>query len=329
MRIVVSEFMAPEGLELLRAAEPVLYAPELGERPADLRQALLSCVALIVRNRTRVDAELLAAAPGLRVIGRLGSGLDNLDCAALRAAGIPWVHAPGGNALATAEFTLALILALARDLPRALLPGRVADWSLRARWEGREVSGRCLGLVGLGRVGQALARRARALGLTVLASHPGRGPDDPGVRECGVELVTLPELLRRVDILSLHASLTPATHHLIGRRELALLRPGALLVNTARGGLLDEAALAVALREGWLAGAALDVRDPEPPPVPDPLQGLPGLICTPHIAGLTREAQNATAVEVATGVLHALGVRPRGPRPAAPAPDLAGAPLVL
>jgi len=320
VRVTVTEFMAAEGLAVLAASCQVVYDPGLGDRPADLRAALAETDGLIVRNRTRVNGELLAAAPRLRVVGRLGAGLDNLDIECLRGAHVGVVHAPGTNALATAEFTLAMALALARGLRPEWLAPTGAAWADRPRQGGFELCGRTLGLVGLGRVGQAVARRARALGLTILATQPGRHRDDPVLRDCGAALLPLPDLLRRADVISLHASLTPGTHHLIGRRELALVRPGALLINTARGGLLDEAALATALREGWLAGAALDVRDPEPPPVPDPLDGLPGLIRTPHVAGLTEEAQRLTAVQVATAVVAVLtgapAARPTDPQPA-------------
>lgn len=314
MLVVVSEFMAQEGLELLRSSAEVRYQPEIYARPPQLRAACADAHGLVVRNCTRVDTALLASAPHLRVVGRLGSGLDNLDGDQLRAAGIEVVSAAGTNAVATAEFTLTAALLLARRWRPEWL-GSGADWSRRASGEGIELCGRTIGLVGLGRVGLAVARRARALGLAVLAAAPGHSPEDVAVRDAGAELVGLPELLRRSDVISLHASLGPGTHHLIGRRELALARPGAVLINTARGGLLDEVALAVALREGWLAGAALDVRDPEPPPQPDPLDGLPGLIRTPHIAGLSREAQLQTALQVATGVLRVLrtAVRPATP----------------
>ena len=307
MRVVVCEFMAPEGLQLLARSAEVHYDPGLGDRRTDLCAACHEANGLIVRNRTRVDAALVASAPRLRVVGRLGSGLDNLDRQHLHAAGIEIVAAAGTNAVATAEFTLASALVLARRWRPEWLGGQGPDWAVRPVAAGSELCGKTIGLVGLGHVGQAVARRARALGLAVVAAAPGRRPEDADIRDCGAELVPLPDLMRRADVISLHASLAPGTRGLIGRHELALVRPGAVLINTARGGLLDKAALAVALREGWLAGAALDVRDPEPPGQPDPLDGLPGLIRTPHIAGLTAEAQRSTALQVAGGVLRVLG----------------------
>jgi (S)-sulfolactate dehydrogenase len=332
MRVVVAEFMSREGLEWLSRHTSVLYDPHLGAEPGRLRAHLPAAEALIVRNRVHVGPDLLEAAPRLRVVGRLGAGLDNLDLPALRAAGVEVVYAPGLNAGATAEFTIALALALARRLRAEWLGGLGPDWSDRAAHTGIELGGRTFGIVGLGRVGQAVARRARALGMDLLAVQPGRDPDDPLVRELGVELVELPELMRRAHVVSLHCPLTPQTRGLIGRRELALVQPGTLLINTARGGLVDERALALALREGWLGGAALDVRETEPPPVPDPLDGVPGLIRTPHVAGLTQEAQRLTSLHVAREVLRVLqgqGAASAGrpePLPGRPAaPDPVGA----
>ena len=316
MRVVVVEFMSPEGLSALAQQVEVAYDPTLWEHPERMPAAVADADALVVRNRTRVDARLLGSAPRLKAVGRLGAGLDNLDLAALREAGVEAVYAPGVNAVATAEFTLSLALALARGLRPEWLGGRGPDWSQRAASAGIELCGRTMGLVGLGRVGQAVAHRARALGMRIATTQHGRTPDDPVVRELGATLAPLPDLLRAADVVTLHCPLTPDTRGLIGRRELALVRPGTLLINTARGALVDEAALALALREGWLAGAALDVRDPEPPPDPDPLDGVPHLIRTPHIAGLTQEAQRLTGTMVARDILRALAratTRPLAP----------------
>ncbi len=306
MRVVVVEFMSSEGLAVLAQGADLEYDPTLCERPAALRQALKAADGLVVRNRTQVDRGLLAAAPRLRVVGRLGAGLDNLDLPTLSQSGVEAVYAPGFNATATAEFTLTLAFALARRLRPEWLGGRGPDWQGREGAAGVELCGRAFGVIGLGSVGQTVARKARALGMAVVASQPNRTADDPLVRDLGVELRPLHDLLRQADVISLHCPLTPRTRGLIGRSELALVRPGSMLVNTARGGLVDEAALAQALREGWLAGAALDVRDPEPPLQPDPLDGVPGLIRTPHVAGLTQEAQRLTGLHVAHAVLRVL-----------------------
>ncbi len=306
MQVLVAEFMDPAGLGVLETELSVCYRPDLAAQPPGWLQAVREIDGLVVRNCVRVGGDLLDAAPSLRVVGRLGSGLDNLDLPALRRAGVTVVHAPDANTAATAEFALLLILALARGLQPSWAGGRNPDWEARARHVGHELGGCALGIVGFGRVGRALAHRAHGLGMRLLVSQPGRRPDDGDLREVAAELVDLPDLLRRSDTVSLHAALTPASRHLIGAPQLALLRPEATLINTARGGLIDEAALARALREGWLAGAALDVRDPEPPRSPDPLDGAPHLLRTPHMAALTRQAQRTVALHVAEDVVRVL-----------------------
>ncbi len=319
MQVLVTEFMDEAGLGVLEAALSVQYRPDLAAQPPGWLRVAREIDGLVVRNRVRVGSDLLCAAPRLRVVGRLGSGLDNLDLPALRRAGVTVVHAPDANTAATAEFALLLILALARGLQPSWADAAGPDWKARTTYVGQELSGHTLGIVGFGRVGRALSRRARSLGMRLLVSQPGRRQDDADLREVGAELVDLPDLLRSSDTISLHATLTPASHHLIGQRQLALLRPEAMLINTARGGLIDEPALAMALREGWLAGAALDVRDPEPPLRPDPLDGVPNLLRTPHLAALTRQAQRSVSLQVAEDVVRVLTGRP----PLRPAPGMA------
>jgi D-3-phosphoglycerate dehydrogenase len=309
MRIVVAEWMWEEAVGVLDRAGRVHYDPELWRRPQALRAAIAGAEALVVRNQTRVDGELLAAAPRLRVVGRLGSGLDNVDSQAAAAAGVTVVYAPGANAVATAEFTLLLALSLARKLPVAAAAARAGKWA-RAELVGRDLAGAVLGVLGLGRVGTLVARRARALGMEVVTAHPRLQPDDPELRDVGARLLPLEGVLRSADVVTLHLPLRPDTYHLLGRRELALMKPGALLVNTARGGLIDEEALAQALAEGWIGGAALDVREQEPPPSPDPLAALPGVLLTPHVAGLSAESQRAACRRVAEDVVAVLAGRP-------------------
>jgi (S)-sulfolactate dehydrogenase len=272
LRVVVSEWMWEDAVTLLGRAADVRYAPELWSDPVALGDALAGAQALIVRNQTHVGRALVAAAPDLRVVGRLGSGLDNVDQGALAAHGIELVHAPGANAVATAEFTLMLALAVARRLPAAARAASIGAWT-----------------------------RAE-----VLAAHPRLREDDPELRDAGVRLMAPDAMLRAADLVTLHLPLQAATHHILGRRELALMKPGAILVNTARGGLVDEAALAEALTEGWIAGAALDVREAEPPRLPDPLAAAPNILLTPHIAGLSAESQRTACLRVAEGVLGAL-----------------------
>jgi (S)-sulfolactate dehydrogenase len=292
-----------EGLE-------VRLEPDLWSRRQDLLRLVGDADGLVVRNQTRVDRELLAVAPRLRVVGRLGAGLDNLDLEALRDRGVRVVSGAGLNARAVAEYVLGAILALARGLARSDREVRSGTWR---RHVGVELRGRTLGVVGLGATGSEVCRLGRALGMQVLGHDPYAACPD------GVESVRLDELLRRSFVVSLHAPLTPGTHHLIGERELGLMQPGALLVNAARGGLVDETALAVALRNGRLGGAAVDVR-PQEPPEDDPLRGLDKVLLTAHLAGLTEESQVAIAAHVLAGVRAAILATTDGGNDLAPAP---------
>lgn len=313
--IVVAERLDPEALALLHGEHEVHADADLHARPAELRAALADAAALIVRNATRVDAELLDAAPRLRVVGRVGVGLDNLDLAALRARGVPATWTPGSNAVSVAEYTLGALLELFRRYRAATAAVRAGGWP-RVEFGGLELSGRTLGIVGLGDIGSRVARLARAFGMRVVASDPAVERVGPVARELGVELLPLPELLTRCDALTLHAPLTESTRGLIGEEALARLRDDALFVNTARGGLVDEAALARALAAGRLAGVALDVRDPEPPGPDDPLARFERVILTPHVAGVTREALRRGSLRAAEDVLRVLrGEAPRWPVP--------------
>lgn len=322
MQVVVSEFLSASGLDTLRAAAQVHYDPGLAADPERLRQLAACADALVVRNRTRVDTALLASAPRLRVVGRLGSGLDNLDQEAIRRRGIRLVHAAGINATAAAEFTLTLMLALARDFQPEWCAGPGPDWRARGLRLGRELAGKTLGIVGVGAVGAEVAKRARALGMRVLAA--GGAGTAATARALGVAVVPLAALWPAADVVSLHGRLTAETRHLISRETLAHFRPWATLINTARGALVDEAALDAALRTGRLGGAALDVRDPEPPPQPDPLAQTPRLIRTPHLAGLSVEAQERIATQVAAAVVTALRALETGGAVVGSAPKPAG-----
>lgn len=315
--IVVAELIWAEGLRILATAGPTRYDPDLWRRPDDLAAGLAGARALVVRNRTRVDAALLDAAPRLRVVGRLGAGLDNIDLAACRARGVGVVHAPGANAVSVAEMTIGLLLALARKIPGADASVRAGGWD-REAFSGVELAGKDLGILGFGRIGRLVAERARAFGLRIATSHPRLTPGDPGLQRVGARLVGLEELLGAADALTVHLPLTPQTRGLLGRRELALMKPAAFLVQVGRGGVVDEAALADALEGGRLAGAALDVRESEPPAAGDPvaarLARLWNVILTPHVAGLTTESQRRVCVEVAQDVARVLaGEGPRHP----------------
>lgn len=302
--ILVAEELDPKGLALLEEASyPYRYEPELWRDRKCLLTQLDRVTALIVRNRIRVDRELLESAPQLRVVGRLGTGLDNVDRLALEAKEIALVYAPGANASAVAEYVLAALFYLARNLARAAQGGD------RLALGGVELAGKTLGLVGLGEVGLRTARKARALGMNVVGYDPLRQPWEAVVEITEVQLLSFEEVLSRADFLSLHTPLTRETRGLIGEEALAQMHPGAYLINTARGGLVDHRALAEALQKGRLAGAVLDVTEPEPLPEDHPLRHLPNCLVTPHIAGLTKEAQARVGERVVRGVLEVLRAR--------------------
>jgi D-3-phosphoglycerate dehydrogenase len=316
-RVVVSEFLLQEALDVLAQTCSVHYDAELHSRPDDLRSVLQGADALVVRNQTRVTGELLSGSR-VAVVGRVGVGLDNLELPALRAAGITVTWAPGSNATSVAEYVIGAMLARARTFPETSAKVHAGRWD-RQSAIGFELEGKALGLVGLGDIGRRVARRAAALGMRLLSSDPAVAPDGPVAREYGAHVLPLPELLATADIVSLHAPLLPSTRGLIGPKTLPLMKRGAYLINTARGGLVDEAALSAALREGRLAGAALDVRDPEPPGPSDPLAGLPNVLLTPHIAGVTNESMRRACLHVAEDVLRVLaGEAPRSEVPVDP-----------
>jgi D-3-phosphoglycerate dehydrogenase len=295
VKVIVADKISDRGVELLRAQagwKIVLTTKET------LHAEIAEADALVVRSATKVTAELLEKAPRLRVVGRAGVGVDNIDLEAATRRGVLVMSTPGGNAISVAEHTFALLLALARQVPRH-------DAAIHAgRWEkssaaGTEVRGKTLGLIGLGRIGGEVARRARAFEMRVLAFDPYIS--EAAAREAQVELVPLEKLLAESDFVSLHTALSPATQNLINAQTIAHMKQGARLVNAARGELVDEGALAEALKSGRLAGAALDVFVEEPPKN-SPLITLPNVIATPHVAGSTTEAQEEVGTQIAQQV---------------------------
>jgi D-3-phosphoglycerate dehydrogenase / 2-oxoglutarate reductase len=303
MRILVAETIAPEGIEALRARHEVDV--RTGLSADELRGVVADYDALIVRSQVAVDAALIAAAPRLQVIGRAGVGVDNVDLDAATRAGITVVNAPTGNTLAAAEHTLALLFALARRVPAADASMRRGEWS-RSALQGVQLRGRTLGIIGLGKIGMAIAERARALGMTLLGSDPYVTADQAALR--GVELVDIGELLERSDAVTVHVPLSRATTGLIDAKAIGRMKPGAFVLNVARGGIVDEAALAEALRDGRVGGAGIDVFDHEPP-TGSPLLDAPNTVLTPHVGASTAEAQVAVAEEIAGQVLDVLDGR--------------------
>lgn len=287
--IVIAEFLDESAIAEMLGGFDVLYDPALVDAPERLKAALAGARALVVRNRTQVRAPLLDAAPKLKAVGRLGVGLDNIDLAACRARGVAVFPATGANDVAVAEYVMGAALALVRGAFAATEAVLSGAWPRNAS-VGGELAGRMLGLVGFGAIARETARRARAFDMGVAAFDPYLPPADPAWD--GVLRLDLSALLERADVLSLHTPLTAETRRMIDAPALARMKPSAVLVNAARGGVVDEAALAAALRSGRLGGAALDVFEEEPLTAAGAarFQGLRNLILTPHIAGVTAES---------------------------------------
>lgn len=303
-RILVAERLGEPGLDLLQQKAQVDLRLNLS--PSELAATIPSYHALIVRSSTRVDAALLQAGRNLVVVGRAGVGVDNIDVEAATRCGIAVVNAPTTNTIAAGEQTIALMFALARQIPLADHSVRARQWQ-RERFSGVELVGKRLGLIGLGRVGGEVARRAVGLGMEVVAYDPYVSTER--AQQWQVKLISFPELLASSDFISLHAPLTRETKTLLGAKEFASIKPGARLINAARGALVDEDALLDALDGGRLAGAALDVFAHEPPDNARLLEH-PRVVLTPHIGGSTQESQQRVALEIAGEVLAVLEGRP-------------------
>jgi len=306
-RIVVSEPMDERAVARLEAAHDVLYDAHLVDDAPRLLAEAAAADALVVRNRTQVRGALLAALARCKVVGRLGVGLDNIDLSGCRQRGIRVFPAAGANAQSVAEYVVASAMLLLRGAYASSAAVAAGEWPRPALSQGREIAGKSLGLVGFGSIGQRTAALARALGMTVAAYDPLLGSDDPMWAATDVRRSGLDELLGGSDVVSLHVPLLDSTRGLLGAERIAAMKPHAVLVNTARGGIVDERALADALRTGRLGGAAIDVFDAEPLPPSPHFVDCPRLVLTPHIAGLTRESNERVSFLVAERVLEALG----------------------
>jgi len=300
-RVLVTEEIADNGLDLLREAGHEVDV-RLGLSPADLLAAVAGAEALIIRSATKVTAEVLEVGTDLIVVGRAGIGLDNVDVDAATARGVMVVNAPQSNLLSAAEHTMALLLAQARNIPQAHTALTAGRWE-RSRWEGVELADKTLGVIGLGRIGKLVAQRALAFGMRVIAFDPYVAVER--ARQLNVEMVELDELMARSDFVAVHVAKTAETAGLIGRDVLARAKPGVRIVNAARGGIVDEEALAEAIREGRVAGAAFDVFSEEPA-TSSPLFELEQVVVTPHLGASTREAQDKAGTTIAQQVLLAL-----------------------
>ncbi len=306
VRVLVTESIDQVGLARLQAAPDMAVDVQADWSREELAEHIGAYQALIVRSRTWVDAGLLAGAVNLKVVGRAGVGVDNIDVTAATRRGVLVVNAPEANTISTAEHTMAMLLALARHIPTACAALRGGEWS-RQRFMGVQLAGKILGVLGLGRIGSEVARRALAMDMQVLAYDPFISPEK--AHQLGVTLAGVDQICTKADFVTVHTPLTAETKGLIGRRQLIQAKPGLRLVNCARGGIIDEAALLEALNEGRVAGAALDVFTTEPP-TGNPLISHPHVIATPHLGASTSEAQSEAALEVVDAVLAALAGRP-------------------
>jgi len=305
-RIVITEFMDAPAVAQLAAAHDVLYDAKLVDDAPRLLAEAARADALVVRNRTQVRGELLAALGRCRVVGRLGVGLDNLDVAGCEARGMRVIPATGANAQSVAEYVVATALLLLRGAYLSTAAVAAGSWPRTALSGGRELGGKTLGLLGFGSIGQLTAKLARALGMQVVAFDAMMDQDHPAFAATGVRCAGLDEVITMSDVLSQHVPLVDSTRGLLGAARIAAMKRGAVLINTARGGIVDEVALAAALKDGRLGGAAIDVFGTEPLPASPHFEGCPNLLLTPHVAGVTVEANTRVSDMIAEAVLAAL-----------------------
>jgi (S)-sulfolactate dehydrogenase len=302
MKILISEFMDDAAVASLRGSFDTTYDATLVDRRDELLGKLADVDALIVRNRTQVNADVLAAAPKLKVVGRLGVGLDNIDLHACKTRNIEVIPAIGANALAVAEYVIATAMMLLRGAYTSSAAVAAGQWPRTPLSNGREIGGKTLGIIGFGGIGQITAKLAQGLGMRVIASDPAIDETASVWKTAGVTQRALREVIAESDVISLHIPLVPQTRNLIGAAQLAMMKPYAVLINSARGGIIDEAALANALKEKRLGGAALDVFDDEPLKAGSLLVDCPNLILSPHIAGVTVESNTRVSSMIAERV---------------------------
>ncbi|MBI3288404.1 MAG: phosphoglycerate dehydrogenase [Elusimicrobia bacterium] len=309
LRVLVTDKIDAEGLKPLEAHPGIDLRYEIAPKPEVLEKALVGVGAWLVRSETKITADWIGKAVDLRLIGRAGVGVDNIDLSAATRRGIAVVNAPAANTLAAAEHAVALMLSLARHVPQADASTKAGKWE-RGKFMGVELFGKTLGVVGLGRIGREVAKRAQSFGMRIAGFDPF--VTDAQAREMGIEPMTMLDLLARADFVTLHVPGGEKTKHMISGPALAKAKKGLRLINCARGELVDEAALAAALKDGVIAGAALDVFSAEPLPADSPLRGAPNLILTPHLGASTQEAQSRVATELAQAVLdfHDKGIAP-------------------
>jgi D-3-phosphoglycerate dehydrogenase len=298
-KVLVSDKLAPQGLEILEHAPGITVVAEPGLKGDELLAAVADAEGLVIRSGTQVTAEVIAAAEKLKVIGRAGIGVDNVDIPAATARGIAVMNTPSGNNITTGEHAIALLISLARHIPQATASMKAGKWE-KSRFTGIELYNRTLAVIGLGNIGRIVAGRAKGLGMKVIAYDPFLS--EAAKSAAGVELVSFDEMLTRADAISVHVPRTPETTGLLNDAAFEKMRPGVLIINAARGGIIEEAALLRALDSGRVGGAAIDVFEKEPPSADDPLVLHDRVICTPHLGASTEQAQVNVAIAVAEQV---------------------------
>ncbi len=304
LKVLVADPISPRGVEDLQRDGAFEVIFQTGLKEEQLLAIIPDCAALVVRSETKVNQRVLEAAKALKVVGRAGVGVDNVDVEAATARGVIVMNTPDGNTISTAEHAFSLLVSVARTIPQAHASVAAGKWE-RKKFQGVELYGKTLAILGMGRIGSELARRAIAFGMRVLAYDPYLAASR--ARAMQVELIeALDDILPRADFISMHMPLTPETNHMLDARRLALCKPGVRIVNCARGGLIDEAALLPALESGHVAGAALDVFETEPPPADFALRGNARMVFTPHLGASTAEAQESVGIEIAHAVRAAL-----------------------
>lgn len=308
-KILIAEDVTGSGIDRLKQKYQVESDWDLWKKIPQLKDALRDADALLVRNQTKVNADLLAQARLLKIIGRAGAGYDNIDVEAASQVGVVVCYSPEENAVSVAEQVFGLLLALARKIPGADRSVKNGGWE-RKKYHGFELMGKTLGILGLGKIGFRVALRAKAFGMRLLAHDAYLSSTSLHVTESGATLVAMDQLLAESDFLSVHLPLTLETRGLLNRQSFSKMKPTAFIINTSRGEVLVEKDLALALQQGQLAGAALDVREKEPPAADSPLNGLDNVILTPHTAGLTYEAQEKVVEAIAEDVDRVLSGQP-------------------
>ena len=306
-KVLVSDPISDMGIQQLMDAPDVLVDKKTGLSEDELVAIIGQYDALLVRSQTRVTARILEAGSALKVVGRAGVGVDNIDLQAATSRGVIVINAPDGNTITTCEHTFAMMMAVARHIPQAYAKTVTGDWD-RKSFLGVELRGKKLGVVGMGRIGSEVAKRAKAFGMDILGYDPFLTEEK--AEKLGVTLASVDDIVRNADFMTVHTPLTPETRHMIGAEQFKVMKRGMRIVNCARGGIVDEYALVDAVNEGIVAGAAFDVFEEEPPAADHPFLGHPKIVVTPHLGASTVEAQENVAIDVSEQVLHILRNEP-------------------